>query len=333
MEAVDVKKMDDSELIQMLKSQDESAFNELYERYHKLVYYIAYQITKCEADAEEIKQEVFLKVLRYANDIKDYSRFKYWLVTITQNECKRLFRSNKDKAMDDAKLDQLYIQTEKRREFLPEENIHYQEDMEILQACMLKLSDEHREVISLKYFGQLSIDEIAKLLNIPTGTVKSRLANAKKILHADVKEYCRRNDIKLSFRMDQLSAVCAAWVLNEKNGGIHKASSLFDRFPSFFNTTAFLKIGISVSFAACALFGTVLVKDHFFGSESQTYERDAVFDAKDTYRILKQWAHCEKELSEKSDAEKAMMRPLYEQLRQHGNLYYVLLEQYWNYTF
>ena len=94
---MNMKKLKDAELIQKLNLQDEAAFNELYARYHKLVYYIAYQNTRCEADAEEIKQEVFLKVLRYAGDIKDYSRFKYWLVTITHNECKRLFRSNRDK--------------------------------------------------------------------------------------------------------------------------------------------------------------------------------------------------------------------------------------------
>ena len=90
---------------------------------------------------------------------------------------------------------------------------------------------------------------------------------------------------------------------------------------------------ISVSFAASLVFGSVIVRDHFFNSDYQTYEKDAAFEAKEAYRVLKQWAHCEQELSEKSDAEKAEMRPLYEQLKQHGNLYYVLLEHYWNQAF
>lgn len=330
---MNVKNLNDAELIQMLKTKDESAFNELYERYHKLVYYIAYQITRCEADAEEIKQEVFIKVLRYANDIKDTARFKYWLVTITHNECKRLFRSHKDKAMDEAKLDQLYVQAEKRREFLPEENIHYQEDMEVLMSCMLKLSDEQREVISLKYFGQMSIDEIAQLLDIPNGTVKSRLANAKKMLRADIEEYCRRNDIKLTFRIEQLPALCAAWVMNENKNKLIKTSSFFDHYGFLWNSMTLLKAGIAISFAACTFFGAVLIKEHFFDSENQTYETDTAFDAKETYRILKNWAHCERELQEKSDQEKAEMRPLYEQLKQHGNLYYILLERYWNNAF
>lgn len=329
---MNTKKRNDAELIRLLRMQDESAFNELYDRYHKLVYYIAYQITRCEADAEEIKQEVFLKVLRYAIDIKNSNRFKYWLVSITHNECKRLFRSNKDKAMDDAKLDQLNVQTEKRREFLPEANMHYCSDMEILQACMLRLSDEQREVISLKYFAQMSIDEIAQLLNVPNGTVKSRLANSKKLLRADVEEYCRRNDIELNFRIHQLGTICAAWVMCDNKKGIETISSLFRHFPVL-NTTILLKAGITVSFAASLVFGSVIVRDHFFNSDYQTYEKDAAFEAKEAYRVLKQWAHCEQELSEKSDAEKAEMRPLYEQLKQHGNLYYVLLEHYWNQAF
>lgn len=329
---MNTKKRNDAELIRLLRMQDESAFNELYDRYHKLVYYIAYQITRCEADAEEIKQEVFLKVLRYAIDIKNSNRFKYWLVSITHNECKRLFRSNKDKAMDDAKLDQLNVQTEKRREFLPEANMHYRSDMEILQACMLRLSDEQREVISLKYFAQMSIDEIAQLLNVPNGTVKSRLANSKKLLRADVEEYCRRNDIELNFRIHQLGTICAAWVMCDNKKGIETISSLFHHFPVL-NTTILLKAGITVSFAASLVFGSVIVRDHFFNSDYQTYEKDAAFEAKEAYRVLKQWAHCEQELSEKGDAEKAEMRPLYEQLKQHGNLYYVLLEHYWNQAF
>lgn len=329
-----MKKLSDCELIQMLNAQNEQAFNELYDRYHKLVYYVAYQLTRCEADAEEIKQEVFLKVLRYAGDIKDMSRFKYWLITITHNECKRLFRSNKDKAMDDNKLNQLYVQTESRREFLPEENIHYQEDMAVLMTCMLRLSDEQREVISLKYFAQLTIGEIAQLLNIPNGTVKSRLANAKKLLKADVEEYCRSNDIRLTFRVEQLSALCAMWLLNEGHKQFFKLPFFFrNRFSNFFHTTFVLKAGIIISASACALFGSIIVKDHFFDSNYQTYEKDAAFDAKDAYRILKQWAHCEKELSEKSEAEKAEMRSLYEQMKQQGNLYYILLERYWNYSF
>lgn len=331
---MNIKKLKDAELIQRLNAQDEAAFNELYARYHKLVYYIAYQNTRCEADAEEIKQEVFLKVLRYAGDIKDYSRFKYWLVTITHNECKRLFRSNRDKGMDEAGLDQLYIQTEERREFLPEENVRYQQDMDVLMSCMLKLSDEQREVITLKYFGQLSIDEIAEMLNIPNGTVKSRMANAKKLLKADVEEYCRRNDIKLTFRGEQLLGLCSVWLLNDSHKPLFMLPFFSKQhFNSFFHTTFILKTGIAVSIAACTLFGSIIVKDHFFDSEYQTYEKDAAFDAKESYRILKQWAHCERELSEKTQAEKDEMRPLYEQMKQHGNLYYILLERYWNYSF
>lgn len=328
------RKINDEELIHELQQGNESAFNELYERYHKLVYYVAYQITRCEADAEEVKQEVFLKVIRYINDIKDAKRFKYWIVTITHNECKHLFRANKDKGMDETTLDQLYVQTEKRREFLPEENMHYQGDMEILHACIMKLNKEHREVITLKYFGQLSIDEIAELLEIPNGTVKSRLANAKKLLRADVEEYCRQNDIKLTFQMDQLGAICAMWLFHEGAEQMKpistKASKKHFSFP---NTTLLLKAGIVVSFSCCVIFGGIMIKDYFLGSDYQPFENDANFDAKETYRILKQWAHCDRELKEKSEAEKATMRPLYEQLKKNGNLYYILLERYWNNSF
>ena len=64
------------------------------------------------------------------------------------------------------------------------------------------------------------------------------------------------------------------------------------------------------------------------------YESEKIeFNAKQTYTQLKQWAHCDEELKEKSEAEKASMRPLYEELKANGNLYYVLLEQSWKGAF
>ena len=97
---MNLNQMSDARLVKEIQQGNETAFNELYERYHKLVYYVAFQMTNCEADAEEIKQEVFIKVIRHINDIKDAKSIKYWLTTITHNECKHLFRSNKDKGMD-----------------------------------------------------------------------------------------------------------------------------------------------------------------------------------------------------------------------------------------
>ena len=302
---MELNQMSDARLVEEIQQGSETAFNELYERYHKLVYYVAFQMTNCEADAEEIKQEVFLKVIRYINDIKDAKQFKYWLTTITHNECKHLFRSNKDKGMDERSLDLLYLQQEKRREFLPEEQAHYQGDMEVLSICMKHLSSEQREVIALKYFAQLSIDEIATMLQIPNGTVKSRLANAKKSLRVDVENYCRSNDIRITFRVENLAALCALMMMSNQ-----------ERMLSMNTKKANIQwghLGIGLGIAVSCVVGGVILRDHWM-PQHQNESENATFDAKQAYTQLKQWAHCDKELQEKSEAEKAQMRPLYEQL-------------------
>lgn len=325
---MNLNQMSDARLVEEIQQGNEPAFNELYERYHKLVYFVAYQMTNCEADAEEIKQEVFLKVIRYINDIKDAKRIKYWLTTITHNECKHLFRSNRDKGMDDRSLDLLYLQQEKRREFLPEEQIHYQGDMEVLNVCMKHLNAEQREVIALKYFAQLSIDEISQMLNIPNGTVKSRLANAKKSLRIDVENYCRRHDIRITFHVESLATLCTLMMMSD-----HERHTLAAK-PSHSQrwNHQWSKLILGGTLTVSVVCGGFALHQQWLPQNHNDME-SAGFDAKQTYTQLKQWAHCDEELKEKSETEKAQMRPLYEQLKAEGNLYYVLLEQYWKGAF
>ncbi len=319
----------DAALVRAMQQGEEGAFNELYERYHKLVYFIAYQMTKCEADAEEIKQEVFIRVVRYIADIKDVKQFKFWLVTITQNECKRLFRSHKDKGMSDTELDLLNAQRESRRDYLPEQQAHYRSDLDVLKDCILHLNEEQRTVVTLKYFAQLSIEEIADLLQVPNGTVKSRLAYAKKLLRIDVEHYCRQYDITLSFHMDALGTACAMIMAKEGITAVMKPP----RFSLSFNGTTLAELALGtavVVFSGCGVLSYYQARGLHQDINAQEQKP---FDAKEAYTILKQWAHCEIELNEKSEAEKAAMRPLYRELKEQGDLYFILLEQYWHDAF
>lgn len=316
----------DARLVSEIQNGNEGAFDELYQRYHKLVFFIAYQLTKCEADAEEVKQEVFIKVLRHIHEIKEAKRFKYWLTAITHNECKHLFRAHREKEMTGAQMDQLYDQMEYRRDFLPELNARYTSDMEVLKACLLRLNEEQREVITLKYFAQLSIGEIAELLQVPNGTIKSRLAYAKKLLKSDVESYCREHDITLSFHMESLGAVCAL-LLAKEHVEVLKYPLFIYRYPIL----AKVMLVLALTLGGGSMYAFLHASDQ--DGEVKTMGETEPFDAKEAYGILKHWAHCEVELAAKSESEKAQMRPLYERLKKQGNYYYILLEQYWNGAF
>ena len=73
------KEYTDEELVLMLQNNDEEAFNLLYHRYVKLVYYIAYRICKNDADSQDIVQDTFLQVKRMIHNLKNPSLFKFWL--------------------------------------------------------------------------------------------------------------------------------------------------------------------------------------------------------------------------------------------------------------
>ena len=84
----------DPSLIRKVQAKDEEAFNLLYHRYVKLVYYIAYRICKNDADSQDIVQDTFLQVKRMIHNLKNPSLFKFWLNQIAISKCKNLFRKN-----------------------------------------------------------------------------------------------------------------------------------------------------------------------------------------------------------------------------------------------
>ena len=141
------------QLIRKAQNQDEEAFNELYRRYYKLVRYIAFGLTKSNADTDEIVQEVFLQVQRSIKDLKDANLFKAWLSRITYSKAKMLFRKNRDCYMEDKYLDILHGKEEVREEYLPHKQNRHHSDMDVLYQCMQRLKPAYREVLILYYFS------------------------------------------------------------------------------------------------------------------------------------------------------------------------------------
>lgn len=342
-----LEKKTDEELVKLLQEGNQEAFPILYDRYAKLIYYVSYQMCKCKADAEEIVQEVFTKLFHSIQEIKDPKRVKFWLTTVAHNECIHLFRSNKDQSFDEQKLQKLYLQKEQRKEFIPTEHVRYESDMDVLRSCIGNLSDEQREVITLKYFAQLSIDEIAEILHIPEGTVKSRLAYAKKKLRVDVETYCQANQLPLTFRLETIGAMLPILMHQDLKSFLSKPQNptpmQIPKNTSTLFTSAIAKATVAISLCAgiglvgvyvyenmpSEMLNTTIPNEH----QSISYKGTAVHNAKEAYQILKTWAHCDYELKQKTIGEKEAIRPVYNMLKEHDNQYYVMLERYWKEAF
>lgn len=151
-----------------------------YETYRDMVYRIAFVKTKSKAQAEDIQQEVFLALVRYSDRIRDGQHLKAWLIRVTQNACKKHFRSLWVKLTvlyDDSLYKEQESEAEAPGEPPPEEEAA--QDAALVTELVEKLPESSRIVAHLFYYEQLSIRQIAQTLNLTEATVKTRLSRAR----------------------------------------------------------------------------------------------------------------------------------------------------------
>lgn len=164
----------EAELVAMLQSRDEKAFNYLYENYAAALYGVILKVLGKEDQAGDILQEVFVKIWR---SIGQYDagkgRLYTWMLNIARNSAIDLLRSSN------------FQKNQKTTDI--EQNVSLQDWQQIsgtntdtigLKKSVMNLKQEFRVLIDLAYFQGYTQEEIAKTLNIPLGTVKTRMRNA-----------------------------------------------------------------------------------------------------------------------------------------------------------
>jgi RNA polymerase sigma factor (sigma-70 family) len=168
--------LDESELIQRAQRGDTHAYEELVHAYQGIAFRTAYVIARDASDAEDAAQDGFVKAWRALGRFRRGAPFRPWLLSIVANEARNRRRS----AGRRANLTLRVVTEEPSGDAAPspEARLLSAEQRSTLIAAVNELSDEQREVVSLRYFLGLSEHEIAETLGIPQGTVKSRTARA-----------------------------------------------------------------------------------------------------------------------------------------------------------
>ncbi len=171
---------DDSALVIDVGSGDKKALGILVEKYKKLAFQTALGLVGNRDDAYDISQEAFLRVYRSAKTYDRSQPFLPWFYTIVANLSRTWLRrrSRRDHRVVDIDDSSFLMVSEET----PESELVAREQVQLLRKALMQLSFEDREIITLQHFRAMSYDEIARLLEIPKGTVMSRLYYARKRL-------------------------------------------------------------------------------------------------------------------------------------------------------
>lgn len=336
------QEISDAELIRMVQADDAQAFDLLYERYVKLAYYIANRFCHNDADSQDVVQETFLQIKRTIKDLKNPALFRYWLNQITISKCKNLFRKNKYMTYDDNHHEAKNHLLETREDVQPAYRMKFDSDKDMMNTFIDELPKGQKDVVILHYLEQFTVEETAALLEIPEGTVKSRLSYARSFLKTKIEQYEKENHIELNFH--SLDAWIAAALLSSfEHFALPKGSGVFvlkgfdwSKFTSSWVGNVILSAILTVG--GIATYAWIQDSHAEEASPSQVIEEEmntfpgvtirnkTITSARSAYYVIKTWACCEEEMQLLSREELNDVYRLYRIMKEHDSDYYHRLE-------
>ncbi len=173
----------DEQLIFAYRGGDRSSFSELVNRYQRELFHFLVRFLGDRAAAEDVFQETFLQIHQSAQDFDTQRRFRPWLFTIAANKARDLIRSNARRPTTPLQASISpsdndsgeFIDLMKSTGEQPDEPIQQRELQGKVQQTVMSMPEHLREILLLSYFHQFPYKQISDILDIPLGTVKSRL--------------------------------------------------------------------------------------------------------------------------------------------------------------
>jgi RNA polymerase sigma-70 factor (ECF subfamily) len=185
----------ETHLVEQCLAGEQSAWEELIKTHSRRVYAICYRFTNSDNESQDLTQEVFLRVFRSLGSFRaGEGCFTVWLTRLTRNLLVDHYRRTKRDRLTDGIDDKLSVLEERTAQVSRTDGLLAgREAGELLQAALQKLSPELREAVILRDLQELEYREIATVLNVPEGTVKSRLNRGR----AELAKVLRRNKVTI----------------------------------------------------------------------------------------------------------------------------------------
>ncbi len=164
---------EDLRLIRRMQAGDDDAVRDLYAQYGQRLYAYALRLTDDPATAEDVTQNTLVTVWRTAHTFRAEGRLIAWLLGIVHHTAMKAHRNRTNYLGDMAEENLSEDQPS------PEEQAQAKDERRWIRQGMQSLSPEHRAVLELVFYQELSLNEVALVLDVPLGTVKSRLSYAR----------------------------------------------------------------------------------------------------------------------------------------------------------
>lgn len=180
---------DPDQIIRRFLGGDGEAFNLLVRQWETKVFNLAWKFLGNREDAQDVVQETFLSVFQSLQTLRDHKSFPTWLYRIALNHCRARWRS---RTLDVSLDDPLPGNAGERSEFTPAKALKHRstdplETIDLIRKSLAGLSDEHRTAIVLKEYLGLNLEEIARVMDCPLSTAKSRLYHGLREVQKNLK--------------------------------------------------------------------------------------------------------------------------------------------------
>jgi RNA polymerase sigma-70 factor, ECF subfamily len=196
---------DDLTLVKRARSGDQRAFKLLVERYQRKVYAVALGMLKDKEEAMDVSQEAFVKVYKYLDHFKGDSSFYTWLYRITVNICIDVLRKRAGGGGEAVEYDESVPMDLSEANIgalgtrlgtNPQKSALRRELAEKIQEALAQVPEKHRAILLLREVEGMSYEDLSRTLEIPKGTVMSRLFHARAKVQKILSEYLELDEAK-----------------------------------------------------------------------------------------------------------------------------------------
>jgi RNA polymerase sigma-70 factor (ECF subfamily) len=191
----------DKALVRSFVGGDVDAFSQLVERYQDRVYTLCYRNLGDRQEAEDVAQEVFIALYRSLARFRGESKLSTWVYRVTVNHCKnrRLYQhrraAHRHEPLEGTRGDEGPPRQLASKDAGTDRSTHRSEAERLLNLALDQMDDRHRSILVLRDIHDLSYEEISEALDLPRGTVKSRLHRARLELARILERHVAKEDV------------------------------------------------------------------------------------------------------------------------------------------